>query len=1569
MKRSLRNLLCLASLAGWLAVSPPAEAQWTSAYPFVTVAASFNGFNSFDPNLELISNGVWVGYFNLPVTPSGDTNRFLFTTINFTNTWKENSQTDFIVPMADEADFNSGKDIVISNNPSGIYRFQFNETTRAYSVADVTPGSAAGELWINEIHYDNASNDSNEFIEVMGRSSLNLTNYQLILYNGGNGTAYNTLNLSGIVPNQANGFGTVAFNYAPNGIQNGDPDAVALVKRSPASVLWFISYDGSFTAADGPAAGLTSTDIVVGESSSSPWDFSLQLTGQSGDYPGFTWIGPTNRTPGQLNLGQGVATGQPAVSITFSNLTYSPLQVISSSTVHVDVDIYPILGATNIFATTFYRVTNTMNRFLPLPMSRTGTHYRTINPIPAQPPGYRIEYYIFAHYTGNGTNSPDVYPSTAPTTVPSYGVLRSPPGSVWVNEVNPSSDEWADPPPPPYTDPEFVEIVGRAGTDISNWKVSFYTVPDGLPDYSFTIPGPTVLANQTNGYGFYILGATNVPGVDIGWPSTNDVIGFTGGLKLFDEFGDQIYALCWTFQDGPMPSGWEAYEQIGYDDSISWPYSIGLTGTGSNYANFSWISGEGYSPNVINQNQTLTGGNTNNLPPLLICPDDIFLSCAGASIPTANVASVVATGYCGSGAVTVSLVSSLTNSGSGCFGSPKLVTRTYRAVSTCGTTSECQQIIWVEDTSPPALVTSTSALENAGFEVGDYSGWTTFGAGLSNITIGSYIPHSGFRHASLRGIASSTMLDSSGNLLNGLYFGQPTRGQVPNNAINGTAVRFSGTNQYAEVPYDGLLNGSSFAVSVWVKPVAWTNGERGLVSSRQFTISEVSGYHLQMSASNTVEFWTGDGVFWDIARGAALTNNQWMHIAGVVSNNGVTATKQLWLNGVLHQQRVITNYLPNSTQPLRVAAGATETTASDFYAGWLDDVRVYDEPLSAAQVASIYSTTGAVVVGTEAGFYRLNETNTAAGISTSGFHQVLAAVSGQTWTASAWALIPETDPLKGGNQSYLTLSYLNSTGAVLSTFTSRILNVSSPVTNFLRLSARGTAPSNTASARLSTVFRQDAVGSGGTVYFDDAVLSTLVVVMPSNTCATMPNVLSLVTVTDSCPGTVTVTQTPTNGAALSVTNAYVTFRATDACGLVTTTQVSLVVVDEYAPTMAQPIALVAGCTNSIPAPNPASISAIDNCGPAQVTWESDTNLGGEVCQATNPVRISRVYRATDQAGNFITATQSITVVDTNPPTMNCTLPPALSNNGFETGTFSSWNTFGVNKFVVNITPRTGTRHVLIKGSGGGENYTGFYQDLAARSGQTWRIAGYAMTPASNRISGASTCEIKMEFLGASGLLATHLTPLITSNLAAGVYTSFSTSAVAPANTTIARFTVVYIQRGGAAGEVFIDDASLSLNTISASGTSCQGVLPNLAPAITATDCGTVSITQTPPAGTLVNLGDTPVNLVALDGCGLSRTCTVVVTAVDDVCVSATPPPPTNVQVVAISLGTNITVRSLGTNSWTMLPEYTTNLMGQPQTWLPVTTFTNTHLNGTNITSFNPPVSNNAVLFRIWQKYP
>jgi hypothetical protein len=44
----------------------------------------------------------------------------------------------------------------------------------------------------------------------------------VVLYNGNGGPVYDTDALSGLIPNQQNGFGTVALSYPVNGIQNGN---------------------------------------------------------------------------------------------------------------------------------------------------------------------------------------------------------------------------------------------------------------------------------------------------------------------------------------------------------------------------------------------------------------------------------------------------------------------------------------------------------------------------------------------------------------------------------------------------------------------------------------------------------------------------------------------------------------------------------------------------------------------------------------------------------------------------------------------------------------------------------------------------------------------------------------------------------------------------------------------------------------------------------------------------------------------------------------------------------------------------------------------------------------------------------------------------------------------------------------------------------------------------------------------------------------------------------------------------------------------------------------------------
>ena len=64
------------------------------------------------------------------------------------------------------------------------------------------------------------------------------------------------------------------INYPVNGIQNGSPDSFALVDAGGA-VVEFLSYEGTMAAADGPAMGLTSTDIGVLENGNGPVGESL----------------------------------------------------------------------------------------------------------------------------------------------------------------------------------------------------------------------------------------------------------------------------------------------------------------------------------------------------------------------------------------------------------------------------------------------------------------------------------------------------------------------------------------------------------------------------------------------------------------------------------------------------------------------------------------------------------------------------------------------------------------------------------------------------------------------------------------------------------------------------------------------------------------------------------------------------------------------------------------------------------------------------------------------------------------------------------------------------------------------------------------------------------------------------------------------------------------------------------------------------------------------------------------------------------------------------------------------
>ena len=167
-------------------------------------------------------------------------------------------------------------------------------------------GALPADVFINEIHYDNDGGDVGEFVEVVVGPGYtgDLSNVVLVFYNGDDGEADNSHSLNTFALGATTSSGHRVYSKMISGIQNGAPDGFALVVEG--AVTSFLSYEGSFTALDGPAMGMTSVDIGVFQGTTEPMNMNaLGLVGNGGSSGDFTWdkiLG--EHSPGVPNGGQ-----------------------------------------------------------------------------------------------------------------------------------------------------------------------------------------------------------------------------------------------------------------------------------------------------------------------------------------------------------------------------------------------------------------------------------------------------------------------------------------------------------------------------------------------------------------------------------------------------------------------------------------------------------------------------------------------------------------------------------------------------------------------------------------------------------------------------------------------------------------------------------------------------------------------------------------------------------------------------------------------------------------------------------------------------------------------------------------------------------------------------------------------------------------------------------------------------------------------------------------------------------------------------------------------------------------
>ncbi len=145
------------------------------------------------------------------------------------------------------------------------------------SCSGTVPSGSCPVAFINEFHYDNASTDMNEFIEIAVATGGDASSLVIDLYNDA-GSSYSsyTLTATDLIGSDAN---YDYYVWYPSSIQNGAADGISLSCSADGSLIQLISYEGTLTAVDGPASGTVSTDVGVAEDSSTTATQSIQFDG------------------------------------------------------------------------------------------------------------------------------------------------------------------------------------------------------------------------------------------------------------------------------------------------------------------------------------------------------------------------------------------------------------------------------------------------------------------------------------------------------------------------------------------------------------------------------------------------------------------------------------------------------------------------------------------------------------------------------------------------------------------------------------------------------------------------------------------------------------------------------------------------------------------------------------------------------------------------------------------------------------------------------------------------------------------------------------------------------------------------------------------------------------------------------------------------------------------------------------------------------------------------------------------------------------------------------------------
>lgn len=202
--------------------------------------------------------------------------------------------------------------------------------------------------------------------------------------------------------------------------------------------------------------------------------------------------------------------------------------------------------------------------------------------------------------------------------------------------------------------------------------------------------------------------------------------------------------------------------------------------------------------------------------------------------------------------------------------------------------------------------------------------------------------------------AGTVARDSVGSA-HGTLFGGASLGA--SGIANGALRLVRNQGGYVNLHQNFSFGDGSFSISVWIKTGAGDRSDSLAVVSKHFTGTE-NGYWINVNQTGSLgaldraEFY--QGLASDLPTSTTVVNDgQWHHLVATYDRDG---QKCLYVDGVPAEDCAPSNPMTVNSAPFLVGAfstGTTESGATGFFNGWIDELKIFDHVLSEAEIVNL----------------------------------------------------------------------------------------------------------------------------------------------------------------------------------------------------------------------------------------------------------------------------------------------------------------------------------------------------------------------------------------------------------------------------------------------------------------------------------------------------------------------------------------------------------------------------------------------------------------------------------------